>query len=67
MAFECCRGCYAPKRHPGCHAKCEEYISAKAKYDARKAELVKKADITGAIMEERSKKIYKALRGHRKV
>lgn len=25
-----CRNCVAPKRHPGCHSTCEEYITAKA-------------------------------------
>ena len=32
-----CRGC--AKRYPGCHSKCEDYIRARAEYDAwREAE-----------------------------
>ena len=26
--FECCHRCKPPKRHPGCHAKCPEYLRA---------------------------------------
>ena len=35
--FECCHGCVAPKRYPGCSGKCPEYKEARAKYDADKA------------------------------
>ena len=26
----CCKGCVAPKRYPGCHGHCPEYIKEKA-------------------------------------
>ena len=31
--FECCMGCVAPKRYPGCHDICSEYKKAHDKYD----------------------------------
>jgi hypothetical protein len=36
--FECCHKCTAPKRHPGCHASCEEYLKAKAEFERIKQE-----------------------------
>ena len=37
MAINCCRYCVAPKRHPGCHGHCAEYIVEKAAHDTQKA------------------------------
>lgn len=31
--INCCRDCVYPKRHPGCHAKCEEYIAERKALD----------------------------------
>lgn len=39
-----CIGCVAPKRHPGCHDKCPDYIIAKAFHEAeRKADFEQRA------------------------
>lgn len=35
--FECCHHCVQPKRHPGCHDTCEEYLEAKERRDKDKA------------------------------
>jgi hypothetical protein len=35
----CCYECVAPKRHPGCHAHCEEYIAEKKERDKRREEI----------------------------
>lgn len=32
-----CMGCVPPKRHPGCHGQCKEYLEQKAEYDRLKA------------------------------
>ena len=45
MAIRCCKGCVPPKRYPGCHDHCPEYIEAKKKHDAER-ELISKADRT---------------------
>lgn len=31
--FKCCFYCVPPKRHPGCHAECAEYIKSRAEFD----------------------------------
>ena len=36
MHIECCYKCVAPKRHPGCHDKCKEYLKEKAKHEEEK-------------------------------
>jgi hypothetical protein len=34
--FDCCRVCKAPKRHPGCHSKCPEYIEQSKLWEQQK-------------------------------
>jgi hypothetical protein len=45
MAIYSCKGCVAPKRHPGCHSSCEEYLKEKAEYERKKAEEEKRRKI----------------------
>lgn len=45
MAIYSCMGCVAPKRHPGCHGCCSEYLEEKAKHDERKAEMERQKNI----------------------
>ena len=65
MVIYCCYGCVAPKRYPGCHGTCEEYLADKAEHDRRKAEHEKSGQISGAIYGERSKKVYHAMKDRR--
>jgi hypothetical protein len=37
--FECCYHCVAPKRHPGCHSSCPDYIKQKILNDERNAKI----------------------------
>lgn len=37
--IKCCEHCVPPKRHPGCHAECQEYKHDKAEYEELKAEI----------------------------
>lgn len=60
--IKCCKGCVAQKRHPGCHGHCPEYIAERADHDRRKAIYDRERNISNAIYQNRSKKIYKALR-----
>lgn len=50
MRIRCCYECVPPKRHPGCHATCEEYLKQKAEHDAYKdrenAERRRQDDVT---------------------
>ena len=34
--IRCCMGCVPPKRKPGCHGTCREYIEEKAALDEEK-------------------------------
>lgn len=65
MAINCCRYCVAPKRYPGCHSHCAEYLAEKSEYDRLKAEYDKKRAIGNEIYSRRSTHVYKALRNHR--
>ena len=52
MAIKCCYGCVAPKRYPGCHDRCPEYIKEKAAHDAQKAEEDKKRRIEYGLISQ---------------
>lgn len=45
MAIKCCFDCVAPKRNPGCHGHCPEYIAEKEQHDKEKAILDQKKAI----------------------
>lgn len=62
MAIKCCKGCVAPKRHPGCHDHCPEYKDEKTEHERLKAIHDQQREITNAIYADRSKKVYKAMR-----
>lgn len=66
MGVFSCKGCIPPKRHPGCHASCPEYIAEKAAHEERKAMHDKERDISCAITNNRTEKVIKALKRHGK-
>ena len=63
--IDCCRYCKAPKRHPGCHASCGEYIAERAEYDRLKAIHDRERAINVSIVQQRGDRIYKALKSRR--
>lgn len=65
MAIKCCNGCVPPKRYPGCHDHCEEYIKEKEAHNQRKAELDRDRQLTTAIYVDRGNKVEKAMRKRR--
>ena len=65
MAIKCCNGCVQPKRNPGCHASCPEYLDEKAEYDRLKAQHDEKRDIGNAIYSNRGVKVNNAMRRRR--
>lgn len=65
MAINCCYGCVAPKLFPGCHGTCPEYLAEKEEHDKRKAELDRERDITGAIVGDQMRKVYRAMKNRR--
>ena len=62
MSMFSCKGCVPPKRYPGCHGHCPEYLADKARYDALKAEEYKRQDLAGALCGRQSERIYKAMK-----
>lgn len=36
MKIKCCKDCVAPKRYPGCHGVCPEYIHEKELWEEEK-------------------------------
>lgn len=51
--FECCYKCVPPKRYPGCHASCKEYLDERKRHDAVVALQKKERDEENAIRESR--------------
>ena len=50
--INCCKDCIPPKRHPGCHGSCPEYLQERAdldkyKREKRKERIVKEYEDTG--------------------
>lgn len=41
-AITCCMECKPPKRHPGCHGSCEQYIAERDRWMEIKADLREK-------------------------
>ena len=42
-----CQGCEPPKRYPGCHSHCEEYIAWKKEHDELKEKIKKEKWLKG--------------------
>lgn len=63
--IQCCRYCVAPKRHPGCHSTCPEYLKEKALYDERKTAADQKKFTSQVVLSQRATAIRKALKGRK--
>ena len=62
MSINCCRYCVAPKRHPGCHGRCSEYMGEKAKHDKEKAEADKKRRVEYGLNCQHGRSVYRAIK-----
>ena len=45
MGIYSCKDCVAPKRRPGCHGSCPDYLAEKAEHDRLKAIYDRERDI----------------------
>lgn len=61
----CCKGCVAPKRYPGCHDHCPEYLKQKAEYEERKAIADEKKRIDNGLYNHRQNVIAKIMKGRK--
>ena len=66
MARFSCKDCVAPKRHPGCHDKCPEYLEQKAKYEEIKEAERKWKEVRGGLIDQRNNLYYEAMKRNRK-
>ena len=66
MAIKCCYGCVAPKRYPGCHGTCPEYLAEKVKHDEEMAADYQRRKTQGALNEQRYRAITKVTKHKRK-
>lgn len=55
----CCKDCVAPKRHPGCHDYCEEYLKEKEEHERQKEAARKEKLIVNGIVGQQLKAINK--------
>lgn len=55
-----CMGCVAPKRYPGCHAVCPEYLAQKEQHDKEKEIMRQKKLIEDGLNSQVILGVYKA-------
>ena len=48
----CCKDCVSPKRYPGCHDHCPEYLAQKEKHDK---ERIEQAKLNGILSREKAR------------
>lgn len=63
----CCKGCVAPKRYPGCHSHCEEYIEQKQEWNKVKAIADRKKMVESGLDSQKMNRISKAEKKRRKL
>lgn len=54
MKIKCCKDCVAPKRHPGCHGVCPEYLYEKALWEEEKKVIREEHRRFSELYEQRS-------------
>ena len=62
MGIYSCKGCVAPKRYPGCHVHCPDYLAEKAKHDTEKAEIEKRKYIEYGLDCQCARGFYRAMK-----
>ena len=65
MGISSCKDCVAPKRYPGCHSVCQEYLEQKVEHDRLKAIHDREHRVTVDIYTSRNEKIYQAMKDRR--
>ena len=66
MKIKSCKDCIAPKRYPGCHDVCPEYIHEKALWEEEKKAIREERRIRSELYEQRFEGVQKALRHKRR-
>jgi len=63
--FECCHYCVAPKRYPGCHSTCSDYIKQKKLWDANQ-EAIRQDTLSRSLMTPARKAAFFAIKNRKK-
>ena len=63
--IDCCNGCVATRRHPGCHGSCPEYTGQRADLDETKKEMNLKHLTASNIYGQRSDSVARVTRKRR--
>lgn len=66
MAIKCCHNCVAPKRHTACWGHCPEYLAEKEQYEKQKELDAQQRKVNNEIYLQRTDRIVKAIRNHRR-
>lgn len=66
MKIKCCKDCVAPKRYPGCHSVCPEYIHEKELWEKERNAIRDERTICNGLYEQRSRGVRKAQRHKRR-
>jgi hypothetical protein len=64
--IRCCKDCKAPKRHPGCHATCPEYIEQKEKHEQDRQAKWNAQAVKNNLTAQRAVGVYKANKSKRR-
>lgn len=62
-----CKGCVAPKRYPGCHSHCPEYLAERAEHDRKKAEADKKKMVDAGLTAQTLVGVNRAHKAQRRM
>lgn len=62
--FECCKGCVAPKRYPGCQDHCIDGIIEKAFSNVLREERRQESKTIGGAYDQNQRNIRSAVRKH---
>ena len=65
--IKCCYGCVAPKRHPGCHGHCPEYLAEKEQDEQKKAQVELSRKVSLNIYQQRADMVARARRRHGRI
>lgn len=60
-----CKGCVAPRRYPGCHGQCVDYLIEKAEHDYLREADYEKRRTQGMLYEQRTQAVNRAYKKRR--
>lgn len=64
--IECCHGCAPPKRRPGCHSNCIDYIFERAALNEENERENRKRQAKRGVYEQRERQVTRAIKDKRR-